>query len=318
MRSDAVRRPGRLALAAACVTVTLWASAFVAIRSAGQHFAPGALALGRLLAGALVLGLIWLGRREGWPPRAAWPGIAACGVLWLGVYMVALNWGERQVDAGTASMITSTGPVFIAILSGWLLKEGFPARLLAGIAVSFGGAVVVGISTSSSGRASRLGVLLCLVAAVSYAASAVSQKSALRHASPVQVTTFGCAIGALACLPFAGQLMTQLATAPLGSSLSVVYLGVFPTAIAFTTWAYALARTPVGALGATVYAVPALTVLMSWGILGEVPGAATLAGGALCLTGVAISRRRPGKPGRPWRVGLGPPGTRCSSIARTR
>jgi drug/metabolite transporter (DMT)-like permease len=251
MRCDAVNRAGRPALAAACVTVTLWASAFVAIRSAGQHFSPGALALGRLLAGVLVLGLIWLGRREGWPPRAAWPGIAACGVLWFGVCL--------------------------------------PAR-----------------------------VLLCLVAAVSYAASAVSQKSALRHASPLQVTTFGCAIGALACLPFAGQFVTQLATAPLGTSLSAVYLGVFPTAVAFTTWAYALARTPVGALGATVYAVPALTVLMSWGILGEVPRAATLAGGALCLTGVAISRRRPGKPGRPRRVGLGPPGTRCSSIARTR
>jgi drug/metabolite transporter (DMT)-like permease len=318
MRSGAVNHPGRLALAAACVTVTLWASAFVAIRSAGQHLSPGALALGRLLVGVLVLGLICLARREGWPPRAAWPGIAACGALWFGVYMVALNAGERQIDAGTASMITSTGPVFIAILSGWLLKEGFPARLLAGIVVSFGGAVVVGISTSSSGRASLLGVLLCLVAAVSYAASAVSQKSALRHASPLQVTTFGCAIGALACLPFAGQLVTQLATAPLGTSLSVVYLGVFPTAVAFTTWAYALARTPVGALGATVYAVPALTVLMSWGILGEVPRAATLAGGALCLTGVAISRLRPGKPGRPRRVGLGPPGTRYSSIARTR
>jgi drug/metabolite transporter (DMT)-like permease len=304
MRSDAIdfaqpdqaaglNRPGRLALAAACVTVTLWASAFVAIRSAGQHFSPGALALGRLLAGVLVLGVIWLGRREGWPPRTAWPGIAACGVLWFGVYMVALNWGERQVDAGTASMITSTGPVFIAILSGLLLKEGFPYRLLAGITVSFGGAVVVGISTSSAGRASLLGILVCLVAAVSYAASAVGQKSALRCASPLQVTTFGCAIGALACLPFAGQLVSQLATAPWGTSLSVLYLGVFPTAVAFTTWAYALARMPAGALGATIYAVPALTVLMSWGILGEVPRGATLAGGALCLAGVALSRRQP-------------------------
>ncbi|MGA8461255.1 MAG: DMT family transporter [Streptosporangiaceae bacterium] len=309
MRSDAIdfaqpdraagaNRPGWLALAAACVTVTLWASAFVAIRSAGQQFSPGALALGRLLAGVVVLGGIWLGRREGWPPRAAWPGIAACGVLWFGVYMIALNWGERQVDPGTASMITSTGPVFIAILSGLLLKEGFPARLLAGIAVSFGGAVVVGISTSSAGRASLLGVLLCLVAAVSYAASAVSQKAALRHASPLQVTTFGCAIGALACLPFSGQLVSQLAAAPWTTSLSVLYLGVFPTAVAFTTWAYALARTPVGALGATIYAVPALTVLMSWGILGEVPRGAALAGGALCLTGVAISRRRQPKPAR--------------------
>jgi drug/metabolite transporter (DMT)-like permease len=61
--------------------------------------------------------------------------------------------------------------------------------------------------------------------------------------------------------------------------------------VAFTTWAYALARTPAGKLGATVYLVPALMVLISWAILGEVPGWLVFAGGVLCLTGVALTRR---------------------------
>jgi drug/metabolite transporter (DMT)-like permease len=293
----------RLALACACVTVVLWASSFVAIRSAGHYFSPGALALGRLLIGTVALGLVWLARAEGWPPHAALPRIAVAGVLWFGVYMVALNWGEQKIDAGTASMITSTGPVLIALLSGWLLGEGFPRRLLAGIAISFCGAIVVGISASSAGRASVSGVLLCALAAVSYAASAVTQKPALRHASALQVTTFGCAVGAVACLPFAGQLASQLASAPLTATLGVAYLGVFPTAVAFTTWAYALARTPAGKMGATVYAIPALTVLMSWAILDQVPRWPTFAGGALCLGGVAVGRLRGGgrrlaKPGQ--------------------
>lgn len=100
------------------------------------------------------------------------------------------------------------------------------------------------------------------------------------------------AAGAVVCLPFIGQLASQLASAPWSATLSVAYLGVFPTAVAFTTWAYALARTPAGKMGATVYAVPALTVLMSWAVLDEVPRWPALAGGALCLVGVAISRRR--------------------------
>jgi uncharacterized membrane protein len=58
------------------------------------------------------------------------------------------------------------------------------------------------------------------------------------------------------------------------------------------SWPYALARTPAGKMGATVYAIPALTVVMSWAVLGEVPRWPTLAGGALCLVGVAIRRRR--------------------------
>lgn len=280
----------KLAVAAATVTVVLWASAFVSIRSAGAEYGPGALALGRMLSGTLVLGGLWLVRREGLPPRGAWPGIITAGILWFGAYMVALNWGEQLVDAGTAALVVNIGPILIALFGGWLLKEGLPPRLLAGMAVSFTGAAVVGLSMSGEGTSSVLGVLLCLFAAVAYAAGVVSQKPALRHASSLQFTTFACAIGALACLPFSGQLVSQAAQAPAGATLNMIYLGVFPTAIAFTTWGYALARTSAGKMGATTYAAPALVVLMSWLLLGEVPGLITLGGGLLCLAGVAVSR----------------------------
>ncbi|GAB2482280.1 DMT family transporter [Streptosporangium sandarakinum] len=296
-QAEAVQsQPDRRTMAAAGVTVLLWASAFVGIRGAVPYFSPGALALGRLLAGSAVLGVILLVRREGSPPRAAWPGILVSGVLWFGAYTVALNWGEQEVDAGTAAMVVNIGPLLIALLGGRLLGEGFPPRLLAGMAVSFGGAIVVGISMSGQGRASVTGVLLCLVAAVTYAVGVLAQKPALRHASALQVTTFGCFIGTAACLPFAGQLVSQAARAPLAATLDVVYLGVFPTAVAFTTWAYALARTTAGRMGATTYLVPALVVLMAWAVLKEVPGWLSLLGGLLCLAGVAVSRRR--APGR--------------------
>jgi drug/metabolite transporter (DMT)-like permease len=292
------------ALAAAGVTVVLWASAFVSIRSAGEAYSPGALALGRLLAGAVVLGAFCLIRREGWPPRAAWPGIACSGVLWFGLYMVALNWGEREVDAGTAAMVVNVGPILIALLSSRLLGEGLPRTLLAGMAVSFAGAAVVGLSMSNAGSdtgsgtadASLLGVLLCLLAAVTYAAGVVSQKPALGHATPLQVTFYGCLIGAVACLPFSGVLVSEAADAPASATLNMIYLGVFPTALAFTTWAFALSRMTAGRMGSTTYVVPALVVLMSWLALDEVPGLLTLAGGALCLCGVAISRRPPRTP----------------------
>jgi drug/metabolite transporter (DMT)-like permease len=282
----------RRSLAAAGVTVLLWASAFVAIRDAGESYSPGALALGRLLAAAVVLVPILLVRGDGWPARGAWPGILTSGVLWFGLYMVALNWGEREVDAGTAAMVVNIGPVLIALLSGWLLKEGFSRRVFVGIAVSFAGAVVVGFATSSGGPTSVLGVLLCVLAATGYAIGVTAQKPALRHASAVQITTFGCLVGLVACLPFTGQLISEVGTAPVSATVDVVYLGVFPTAIAFITWAYALARTTAAKMGATTYVVPAIVILMSWLVLDEVPGWLTFVGGALCLAGVAVSRGR--------------------------
>jgi drug/metabolite transporter (DMT)-like permease len=287
------RRADLLAAGAATVTVVLWASAFVSIRSAGAAYSPGALALGRLLAGSVTLGALCLVRGEGWPPRGARRGIAISGLLWFGFYMVVLNWGEQQVDAGTAALVVNIGPLLIALLGSRLLGDAMPPRLLAGMAVSFAGAVAVGLSMSGEGGSSVLGVVLCLLAAVGYAAGVVAQKPALGRASALQVTTFGCLVGTVACLPFAGQLVHDVASAPAAATLNVLYLGVFPTALAFTTWAYALARTTASRMGATTYAVPALVVAMSWLFLDEVPALLTLAGGALCLAGVAVSRSRP-------------------------
>lgn len=281
-----------LPLAAACTTVVLWGSAFVGIRAAAPHFSPGALALGRLIAATVTLGIVWAVRRAGWPKRTAWPGIAVCGLLWLGGYMVLLNWGERSVDAGTAAMIVGIGPILIAVLSGWLLREGFPRQLFAGIAVSFVGVVVTGLATSDRAGSSVGGVLLCVLAAVAFAGGMVSQKAALRHANALQVTTFGCAVALVACLPFAGQLTSEVADAPVSATLNMVFLGVFPTALAFTTWAYALARMPAGRLGATTYIVPVVAILLSWIILGEVPTWLALLGGLLCVAGVAVARRQ--------------------------
>jgi drug/metabolite transporter (DMT)-like permease len=129
------RRPDLLAAGAATVTVVLWASAFVSIRSAGAEYSPGALALGRLLAGVLTLGAICAVRREGLPARAAWPGILVSGILWFGVYMVVLNWGEQQVDAGTAALVVNIGPLLIALLGARILGDTLPPGLLAGMAV---------------------------------------------------------------------------------------------------------------------------------------------------------------------------------------
>lgn len=290
------QRSTTVAALAAGVTVLFWSSAFVSIRDAGRYLEPGPLTLGRMSVAAIVLLAIWALRREGLPGRKAWPGIVTAGVLWFGVYMVALNWGEQLVDAGTAALVVNIGPILMALLGGWFLKEGFSLRLFIGMAVSFAGVLVVSLSMSGGGSTSLLGVALCVIAAVTYAIGVVAQKPTLRYASPLQFTTFGCLIAAVLCLPFAPALATELGEAPAAAALHVVYLGGFPTALAFITWAYALKRTTAGKMGATTYIVPALVVLMSWVFLGEVPGWLTLGGGVLCLVGVAVSRSKSRRP----------------------
>ncbi|MDT7544487.1 MAG: hypothetical protein QOE99_597 [Actinomycetota bacterium] len=282
-----------LPLAAVAVTVVLWASAFVAIRHVGHELSPGALTLGRLLVGSVVLGAFMLGRPQPLPGIAAWPRLVACGVLWFGVYNVALNAAERRIDAGTASMLVNVGPVFIAVLAGIFLGEGFPRRLLIGTAVALLGVVVIGLATSGGTGADATGVVQCVIAAAAYSTAMIAQKPLLGRLPALQVTWLCCTIGTIVCLPFASTLAHELDRADASTWWWVVYLGALPTALAFTTWAYALARTSAGRLGATTYLVPPVAIALSWALLGETPALLAVLGGLLCIVGVAVTRRAP-------------------------
>ncbi|GAB2558356.1 DMT family transporter [Kribbella endophytica] len=284
-----------LAPTAAAITVVLWASSFVAIRHAGTEFSAGPLSLARLLVGSILLGaFLYLqpaGRRWQRPARRDWPLLLACGLLWFGVYNLTLNEAERRLDAGTAAMLVHIAPLLIALLAGLTLGEGFPRPLVIGSLVAFAGVVVIGTSTST-GRTETWGVVLCVAAAISYAVGVVTQKPLLGRLPAAQVTWIACTIGAVVCLPFAPGLLDELRTASAGTIWWVVYLGAFPTALGFTTWAFALRRSTAGRMGVTVYAVPVVAIGLGWLFLAETPAGLAIAGGALCLVGVAISRRK--------------------------
>src|SRR4030095_1691093 len=86
-----------VALLAALITVVLWASAFVGIRAAGDDLSPGALTLGRLAIGSVVLGAFVLTRSGRFPGRSQLPLLLLCGVLWFGLYNTALQKAQRSV-----------------------------------------------------------------------------------------------------------------------------------------------------------------------------------------------------------------------------
>jgi drug/metabolite transporter (DMT)-like permease len=134
---------------------------------------------------------------------------------------------------------------------------------------------------------------LCLLAALVYSISLVVQKPLVSRLSALHVTWLACTIGAVVCLPFAGQLVDDTSHASASDVWWVIYLGLFPTAIAFTTYAFALRHMTASSLGITTYLVPPLTILMGWLFLGEVPPTMAYAGGALALVGVAVARRKP-------------------------
>jgi drug/metabolite transporter (DMT)-like permease len=280
-----------LPIAAVATTLVLWASAFVAIRHLGGTFSAGSLSLGRLVVGSIALGAVAVSRGLPRPSGRDWLGLIAIGVLWFGIYNVALNQGEHHVDAGTSAMLIQISPVLIAVLATLFLGERFTLWLAVGLVLAFAGVVLIGVS-QPGGHNDIVGVLLCLLAALVYSIALVVQKPLVSRLSALHVTWLACTIGAIACLPFAGQLVDGARDASASDIWWVVYLGLFPTAIAFTTYAFALRHMTASSLGITTYLVPPLTILMGWVFLAETPPGMAYVGGALALVGVAVSRRR--------------------------
>ena len=285
--------PTNRALLAVAVTLLLWASAFVGIRHLGRVFTPGALSLGRLLVGSFALGALLLRQERARLDRGQVARLVAIGVLWFGVYNVALNAGERRLDAGTASLLVQVSPVLVAVLAAVFLGERAGRWLVIGLVLAFAGVAVIAVAAQGQAHRDPVGVGLCLVAAAAYAVSLVLQKPLVARLSAVQVTWTACSIGAVACLPFAPQLVTGWSHATAGERLTLGYLGVFPTAVAFTTYAYAQRHMSTARLSISTYLVPGLTVVLSALLLAETPAPVSYVGGALALTGVWLSRRRP-------------------------
>ncbi len=134
--------------------------------------------------------------------------------------------------------------------------------------------------------------MLCLIAALSAAIGVTLEKPVLGRISALNVTAVAMGVGALVTAPFAPSLVSELTTATPSSVGWLVYLGIFPTSVAFTTWAFALNRTTAGRLATTMYLIPPTTIFLAWAILGEVPPLVAIVGGALSIAGVVIAQRR--------------------------
>lgn len=287
------RRTRLLVVGAAATTLVLWASAFVSIRDLGESVTPGALSLGRLLVAAVALGLLLVGRPKRWPTRRDVPLLLVCGSMWLGVYNLALNDAERRIDAGTAALVVQVGPIVVALLATVFLGEVLHRWLVVGMVVGFGGVLVIARASSQSSEADLVGVGLAVVAALTYAVGVLAQKPLVSRVGPLEVTFLACLVGAAVCLPWTGDLVATVREGDASVLLQIAYLGVFPTAIAFTTWAYALSHSDAGTLALTTFLVPLLATLMAWMLLDEVPPPLAFVGGLLCIGGVALTRVRP-------------------------
>ena len=205
-------------LLAVAITVTAWASAFVAIRGVRDSFEPARWRSAACWSAASRSAAAARARTWVRPPAGVGHWSCSAASRWFAVYNVALNAAEHRVDAGTAAMLVNVGPILIALLAGLLLGEGFPRWLLLGAAVAFAGAAADRARRPPTRRARDLvGVALCLAAALAWAIGVLAQKPALRRLPACRSPGWRAPSAISSACPSRGQLVRETSHATGGS-----------------------------------------------------------------------------------------------------
>ena len=274
-------------VAAATVTIVFWGSAFAGIRAGLHSYSPTHLALLRFLAASAVMAVYALATRMRLPARRDLPAIGLLGLLGFAFYNIALNIGEQTIAAGPASLLIQTVPIWTALAAVLFLGDRLRPFGWVGIAISFTGGLLIAL-----GKGGRFdlgwGAALVVLAAISASAYNIISKRMLDRYRPVEITTYAVWAGTLLLLPFSGGLIGAVRAAPLADTLAVVYLGVFPAAVGYVTWAFVLSKFPAARAASFLYGVPVMAFLIGWVWLGEAPTIVDAVGGSLALGGVAV------------------------------
>lgn len=275
------------------VALLLWASAFAGIRAGlgPGRYGPGELALLRFGTASVVLALYAATTRMRLPRREDLPMIALAGVLGITIYHVTLNYGEMTVTAGAAALLISTSPIFTAIFSATFLKEHITAWGWGGIIVSFAGVALITLG-EGGGMKLEPGAIVILVSALSASAYMIVGKRPLKRYNALEFTTYVIWAGTLPMLVFAPGLFAQWRVADPSATWAGIYLGVFPGAISYVLWSYALARMPASVLATFLYAQPVNATLIAWVWLAELPSSLAIIGGIISLAGVVVVNSR--------------------------
>lgn len=276
------------ALAAVLVTLLPWSSVYPIIKDALADFSPEHLVLFRFLVASLALAVYALIVRMPLPQWRDWPPLMGLGLLGISIYHTALSTGLQSVGSGPAAILIACGPVFVALMAYSLGHERLSAVGWVGIGVAFFGAALIAVTDHPGTFRLETGALLILLAALTTSVYFVFQRGLVQKYGALRFTVYSIWAGTLPLLLFLPGLGDQLSRASAASVWGVVYLGIFPSAVAYMTWNYALSIAPASQVTSFLYVSPVLAYVFALFLRGEVPSLLAVIGGAIALAGVIV------------------------------
>lgn len=275
-------------------SILVWGTTFISTKVLLEDFRPSEILFIRIVLAILTLTAV---RPKRLKPKQRkhelyFAGAGLCGVT---LYFLLENIALTHTYSANCSVIISTAPFFVALAVHWFLKsERFSHWFFWGFAAAIAGVCLISFSGQQL-KLNPLGDLLCVLAAISWAAYSVFIKKIGAHGYDTILVTrriFGYGIlFLLPCLPFLGfSPSPEKLLKPL-NLFNFLYLGLGASALCFVTW-----NTAVKLLGAVktsvyIYVSPAITIFAAWLLLHDPILPLALLGAGLTLLGLILSQR---------------------------
>ncbi len=280
----------RLVLATIVLVAMLIGGNFTSLKFALDHTTPFLLAGMRTVIGGTALLALARLRGERLPTRL--DDLGRILVVSLSITTLSsglLVYGVNRVPAGVASLVSSTMPLFTAVLSLLLLGTAISAMGRLGLLVGFAGTVVLALP-SLEGEAAAIGIGSLVLSAIAWAFGTVFMKwKDFSRVSPIMLVGVQLIMSAIVLIPFA---LTVEGTAEtdwsLGLLVPLLYSAIPANAVTFSLLATVVRRATPTQAAATAYLIPVFGVLFGWLIRSERLGLAELVGGVLVVTGVYL------------------------------
>lgn len=272
------------------LTVILWASAFVGIRHAVKEYHPFELALLRYMVASFTLLIFAVIKKIQLPDPKDSMRLFFTGIIGISVYNITLNYGELTTTAGEACFIVNMAPLFTVLMGVLFLKEKIGFNFTVGLIISFAGVSLIAFSFTGH-LTFKTGSLFIIAAAVAHALYFILQKPLLRKYTPMEVTCYCMWSGTIAMVPFGYGFFEKMTVVDPQYTVVVMYLGIFPAAIAYLCWAAVLSNMDASKAASYLYAVPAVVIIMGLVFLNELPPPISILGGVIAIIGVILANK---------------------------
>lgn len=274
--------------------VVMFSSTFIAIKMALSSFDANAIAYLRLLSASIAMALIYMRLRQRRMPKGSkeWSLLIVSGLCGFGVYNLLLNYAVGHLTPAICSFVIGLVPVASVVLAGYLYAEKVGIRSLKYILICVLGVSIILIAqlvNANALHASLLGIICIFLAMGLMAVYNNVQRPLLQLCfSGIEITAWSIWFAFLFLLPLTPHFITQVQFASVQDVLVVIYLGVFPTAIAYAMWSNAMKILPFAKVVSASYFIPFVVVLLQIILLSIYPSLWIVIGGLISTLGAFL------------------------------